>query len=322
MIINKYFLTIIGIIFVLGIVFVFILFSFLSSNSSTISASTCVSEYSIVGELTFPEDNNQGSSLFADERITLNEILSDLKAINKDKSSKALILVVNSPGGSVYQTKEIFNVLKNFSKPIVVYYSEMGTSGAFYIGLPAKYIVAHPNAIIGSIGVRLDSMNIVQLLDKIGVNITTYKSGKFKDILSSTRNVTSEDEEIIRSIIVDVYNDFVADVKQFRGNKIVDPDAFEAKIYTGKQAKKAGLVDEIGSLDDARKKAFELVNLSYDEKNICKKEKKRKSTLLDLLVESFYYFGRAFGTGIASGFEESITKSYIKHRATNDIELI
>ncbi|MEM3373056.1 MAG: signal peptide peptidase SppA [Candidatus Anstonellales archaeon] len=306
---NKSLLTIVGFILFIAIVVLLAILTLFSSSSSPISDTECIAEYRIFGELTFPEEDVERESIFSEPRISLSEIISDLNKINNDKKAKALLLKINSPGGGVYQTKEIFSALKKFNKPIVVYYSELGTSGAYYIGLPAKFIIAHPNAIIGSIGVRLDNINIVGLLEKIGVNITTYKSGKYKDLLSSTRNLTKEEEDIVIQIIKDIYSDFVNDVKEFRGSKISDNDAYEAKIYTGKQALNAGLVDQIGSLEDARKKAFELANLTYDEKKICNYEKKKKASLMDLFASSFYMIGKYFAKGFSDGLKPDIGNS-------------
>ncbi len=296
---HKWLLIFIGIILIITFLTVF---SFLDETAKTMVP--CISEYQISDTLV--KDSTE--TFFGIETRGSDKIISDLQDIEKKPYVKGLLLVVSSPGGGVYPTKEIYYTLKNYSKPIVVYIEEVATSGGYYITLPAKHIVAHPDAIVGSIGVRIDHVTLAGLFEKLGINATSYKSGRYKDFLSSSRNVTKEDLKLIDAILLDTFEEFKSDVLKHRGNKITDPDVFEAKIYTGRQAYAVGLVDSIGRKEDAKKIAAEVANISERYTTCDFSQKKRGlGSLLSGFFESVgIYLARGFYSLIESQSQKTV----------------
>ena len=265
-------------------------------KTGSIGGSGCLAEYSVEGAIV---SEGSAPNMFSDGVKGSADIAADLMDIDKRDNVKGLFLVVNSPGGGVYATKEIFDVLKNYSKPIIVYIKETGASGGYYISLPAKKIIAHPDSIVGSIGVRIDHTSLKGLFDKIGINSTVFKSGKYKDVLSESRELNEDDLKIVNGLLDDIFYDFKSDVLKFRGSRITDPDAYEAKIYTGRLALKAGLVDDIGSLDYAKDQAYGIANVSKD--SVCDYNGNRLKSS-GFFAESVYGFGKMLGKGLMDGF--------------------
>ncbi len=194
-------------------------------------------------------------------------ILKSIEACKEDKSIKALVLRVDSPGGSVGASQEIYRSLERFrssGKPLVVSMGNVAASGGYYISLPANYIVANEGTIVGSIGVIVQHMDYRDLLDKIGVKTTSIKTGKFKDTLSPFRELTPEEKEYIQSTINDAYEQFISSILKHRGKYISEEklrSIADGRIFTGKMAKELGLIDQIGNLHDAIDKAKELANV-------------------------------------------------------------
>lgn len=265
------------------------------------SSLPCIAEYEISGTLT--KDSTE-ENIFSLPIKGSDRIVKDLKEIDSNPSVKSLLLIVNSPGGEVYSSVEIYDVIANFSKPVVVYFQQVGASGAYYLAVPSKHIMSHPDALVGSIGVKLDHVNVQGLFEKLGINITSFKGGKYKDILSESREATEEEKQIVASIVNDIYAEFKSAVKKHRGNKINDPDAYEAKIYTGRQALSAGLVDSIGKLSDARKIAFKYADLNETSGRVCDYKEYGKS-FKNILSQVIYSFGVTFGKGIFDGMQKT-----------------
>jgi protease-4 len=205
------------------------------------------------------------SSLFSAGSPGSEEIASSIEAIGNRDDVGAVLLVVNSPGGSVVATREIYDAVKNLDKPKVAYFREVAASGAYYVSTGTDYIVSDPDALTGSIGVITTVTDLSGLLDKLGVNVTEVKSGPHKDIGSSFRNMTPEEMEIMQGIVGEIYGEFRSVVLANRKGKI-DMSKFDeitdGRILTGRQALKAGLVDAVGTKKDAIMKAAELGNIS------------------------------------------------------------
>ena len=179
-----------------------------------------------------------------------------LNIVRADKDFKALLIYVSSPGGSAVASDRIFEVIKDFKKekdiPIVVLMGDIAASGGYYISSAGDYIIANPATITGSIGVIMEAYNLEGLYEKVGVKKNTFKAGKYKDILSDSREMTKEEHEMIDLMINDAYNMFLSRVSE--GRKIPFEKASElaeGKIYSGIAAKNAGLIDEVGTLDSA-----------------------------------------------------------------------
>ena len=177
-----------------------------------------------------------------------------LDKLERDEDVKAIVLRVDSPGGVVGACQEIHDKVKEISqkKPVVVSMGSIAASGGLYISVPATKIVANPGTITGSIGVILQSYNVKQLADKIGIKVITVKSGKFKDLLNPFREPDEKTLQILQALIDDSYNQFVKAVAEGRKLPVEKVKKFaDGRIFTGRQAKELGLVDELGNFDRA-----------------------------------------------------------------------
>lgn len=192
---------------------------------------------------------------------TSDQIIAQIEEFRDDDAIKAIVLRIDSPGGGVAPSQEIHaEVVKAAElKPIVVSMGAVAASGGYYIAAPAQQIVANPGTITGSIGVIMEFTSFQQLLEKIGLQNQVVKSAEHKDIGSPLRPMSEQDRKILQSMIDDVHEQFVAavvagrklDVKQVRS-------LADGRILSGRQAQAAGLVDELGNLQDAIRLAAEL----------------------------------------------------------------
>ncbi len=176
----------------------------------------------------------------------------------------ALVLRIDSPGGTVGDSQEIYSALKRLREKVkvVASFGNISASGGVYIGVGADYIVSNPGTITGSIGVILRGNNLERLLDKIGVSFKVVKSGPYKDILAFDREITDEERQILQSLIDSSYNQFVQTVAEGRKLSPATVRSFaDGRVFTGEQAVELGLVDRLGTEDDARRWAAELVGL-------------------------------------------------------------
>lgn len=193
--------------------------------------------------------------------LNSDEAVRNLLDFRNDPSVKAVVLRVDSPGGGVGPSQEIFaEVEKTVAvKPVVVSMGSVAASGGYYVSAPANRILANPGTLTGSIGVIMEFTNIEDLLGKVGLHNEVIKSGELKDIGSPVRPMTSKDRAVLQALIDDVHQQFVASVA--KGRKM-DPgkvaELADGRIYTGRQAKEYGLVDEIGTLQDAIRVAGQL----------------------------------------------------------------
>jgi len=199
-------------------------------------------------------------------------IVKRLKKLNKNSSVKAVVLRINSPGGTVAAVQEIHSELlkmKKNGKFIVASFSDVAASGGYYIACAADKIVAQPGTLTGSIGVILEVGNFSELMKKIGVKIETIKSGIHKDIGNYSREMTAEERKILQDIINDAYEQFLSVV--VTGRKLDEAKArglADGRIFTGTQAKVAGLIDDVGGLDEAIEEAKKLAGIKGDVKII------------------------------------------------------
>ncbi|MEW6660535.1 MAG: signal peptide peptidase SppA [Thermodesulfobacteriota bacterium] len=176
----------------------------------------------------------------------------------KDKRIKALVLKINSPGGTVSASDIIHHELQNYKKetgvPVVACLMGLATSGGYYLAQAGDAIVAHPSGITGSIGVIAMKLNIKGLMDKVGVDSDLVKSGQWKDFWSPFRPATPEEKQMMQEVINNYYQSFVDVVAQGRKmNAREVRQVADGRIYTAIQAKDLGLVDSLGYLDDAIK---------------------------------------------------------------------
>lgn len=203
-----------------------------------------------------------------------------LEAIDQviDKKFPAVLLRIDSPGGTVGDSQEIYNALLRLREkiPVVASFGNISASGGVYIGMGAQHIVANPGTITGSIGVILRGNNIERLLDKIGVSFKVIKSGPYKDILAFDRELTDSEKNILQELIDVSYGQFVRTVAQARGLSEEAVRGFaDGRIFTGEQALELGVVDRLGTEEDARRWAAELANLDPEKAEIEKIEPKK-----------------------------------------------
>ena len=200
---------------------------------------------------------------------TRKRVLKAFKTV-EEKEFPALLLRIDSPGGTVGDSQEIYFALKKLQEEkdiqVVASFGNISASGGVYIGVGAKNIVANPGTITGSIGVILRGNNLERLLDKIGVSFKTIKSGPYKDILSFDRELTDEEEKILQELIDTSYDQFVKTVAEGRNLAVETVKNFaDGRIFTGEQALELGVVDRLGTEEDARCWAAELAGLDPEK---------------------------------------------------------
>ncbi|RJQ40357.1 MAG: signal peptide peptidase SppA [Nitrospiraceae bacterium] len=218
-----------------------------------------------------------------DSKTTTDEI----KGYVKDPSVKALVLRVDSPGGAVAPSQEIYEEVKKAKekKKVIVSMGSVAASGGYYVSAPADRIIANPGTLTGSIGVIMELPNIEGLMDKIGVKTEVIKSGRHKDIASVFRKMGKEERLILQGVLDDVHEQFIKAVSD--GRKIPFEEAkklADGRIFTGKQALEAKLVDELGTLEDAIAAAGKLAGIKGEPEVVTKKE---KFSLVDILRGKF-----------------------------------
>jgi protease-4 len=202
---------------------------------------------------------------YYDEEGMVGEIKDQLQQAVDDHGVKAIILRINSPGGEVVASDAIYQavVAARDAKPVVASMDSVGASGAYYAAVGANSIVATDMTITGSIGVILQSFTVADLMGKIGVKSYTFKSGRYKDVLNPTREPSEDEKQLVQDLIMEVYDKFVGIVAAERDMKVEDLKSglADGRILTGKQAKEAGFIDEVGYFDDAVAKALALAEI-------------------------------------------------------------
>ncbi len=206
-----------------------------------------------------------GDSLFFTGGTSSDHIVEVVNQAIEDKGIKALVVRINSPGGSAAASQEIYNAFKEFSdtgRPVIVSMGDVAASGGYYIAAPADEIFANPATLTGSIGVIMQFLNYEGLLEWANLREETITSGEYKDIGSPSRPMTDEEREMLQEMLDQVHEQFksaVADGRGFDKDKIAEVS--EGMIYSGEQAYENGLVDELGGLQDAIDRAADLTGL-------------------------------------------------------------
>jgi protease IV len=205
-------------------------------------------------------------------RTTLNSayVKNELGKAISDKHTRAVLLRMNSPGGTVAASQEIYELVRELTalnKPVIVSMGDVCASGCYYIASAATKIIANRGTLTGSIGVISQGFNYQGLMEKIGLEDQTFKSGKYKDLASGQRYMTDEERTILQALLDDSYDQFLTDIVSGRG---IAREELEEKaqglIYTGKQAQEQGLVDIIGSMRDAKEELRQVLKEQGYEK--------------------------------------------------------
>lgn len=223
---------------------------------------------------------------------TRKRVLEALKTV-EEKKFPALLLRIDSPGGTVGDSQEIYSALRRLGEKvkIVASFGNISASGGVYIGMGAQHIMANPGTITGSIGVILRGNNLERLLEKIGVSFKVIKSGPYKDILSFDRELTEPEQNILQELIDVSYQQFVQTIADARSLAVDTVKNFsDGRIFTGQQAVDLGIVDKLGTEEDARCWACELVGLNPEKTPVFTLEE-RKPLLSRILPGSRQYSG-------------------------------
>lgn len=230
--------------------------------------------------------------------IDVSKTLENIEKAKTDTNIKGVLLLVDSPGGAVAPSVEVAYAIKELKqiKPVVVYASGVIASGSYYASIWADKIIANPGSMVGSIGVIMQGVNTKELMDKIGIQTQTVKAGKYKESGTPTRKWTEFEEKQLQSVIDDTYNMFITDVATARNLDIKNYTSFaDAKIFTSKQAKDVGLVDEVANITVAQKT---LAELSKVENPVWKKEDKFEKFMDKLVSEAVSQISMNFVSGL------------------------
>lgn len=228
--------------------------------------------------------------------------LKELKEFEEDSSVKAILLRIDSPGGAVGPSQEIHDAVLRVikTKPVVASFESVAASGGFYVAVAAQKIVSNAGTLTGSIGVIMDFANLGELYKWAKVDRFVVKSGKFKDVGSDSRPMTTEERALLQDLIMNVYDQFLKAVANGRKLPVdsVRPYA-DGRVLTGEQAFNAKLVDRLGGIDVALEEIRTLAKLDAKAKlNLIYPEPKRRS-LLELL-----------GSGAAEGIMHGVTEKF------------
>ena len=191
------------------------------------------------------------------------QTIQELNAFAIDPLVKAIVVRIDSPGGGVAPSQEIYNAIKRVrkehNKTVVASMGTVAASGGYYIAVATDRILANPGTLTGSIGVIMQMANFHELLEKIGVKSVVVKTGKFKDLGSPFRPMSEEDRQVLESVLNDTLSQFIEAVAEGRSMDLAEVEQLaDGRVFTGRQAKAVLLVDELGDLHDAIQLAGEL----------------------------------------------------------------
>ena len=208
--------------------------------------------------------NNDKQKMFADKGdfvaiielkgviMDSKKILKQLKEASEDDDIKAAVLRIDSPGGAVAPSQEIYEAVKKFPKPMVGSMGSVAASGGYYVASGLKKVYANPGTLTGSIGVIMEFLNLRKLYDWAKVDRYSVKTGKFKDSGAEYRELTPEEKDYFQTLVMDTLEQFKTAVSQGRHMTMEEVTSIaDGRVFTGVQAKKLKLVDELGTLDDA-----------------------------------------------------------------------
>ncbi|MDO8428464.1 MAG: signal peptide peptidase SppA [Candidatus Diapherotrites archaeon] len=301
--VNKWiFLTAVGILMLVGLAIVASFFY--SSTAGSFSFGPKIARIALVGEIVSEGDVFQ-------QLVSAGQIVDLLDQAENDSGVSAILLEINSPGGSVVATKQIVEKIQSMNKPVVSWISDIGASGAYYVSASTTYSMADEDSLTGSIGVITVLPDISGLLQDYNVKINVLTQGKFKDMGSPFKPLTEKEEELLLIASQQIFENFKNSIKSFRGDKL-NLEQFESiadgRILTGRQAFELGLLDEVGGKQKAIQKAAELGNIS-GEPII------EDFSVTPAFSDIFSTAGQSFGQGVNAGLTNSMvsqTRSYFR----------
>jgi protease-4 len=238
--------------------------------------------------------------------IASERIVDEVNDYAEDSSVKAIVLRIDSPGGGVVASQEIYNALMNAKKEgkkIVASMGSVAASGGYYIAAAADKIVANPGTLTGSIGVKMEYPNLEKLLEKIGVKEIVVKSGEYKDVGSPFRSISERERKLLQDVIDDVQSQFVEAVAKGRSMPVADVRAVaDGRIFTGRQALELKLVDQMGDLTASIQLAGDLAGIK-GKPRVTGREKK---------LHFFDYLKEETASWVAGVIKESFGKSQVQ----------
>lgn len=238
--------------------------------------------------------------------------MKDFEYYMKNNKVKAIVLQIDSPGGSVVSCEEVFSYLKElkeeYKKPIIASFRGIATSGGYYISMISDKIYANETTLTGSIGVISQFINISELVQNVGIKVYTIKSGKNKDSFSPFRSPREDEINYWQKITDEFVCQFTNIVLTSRGNKIKGnySELFDGRVFSGKIAQEIGLIDSIGTLRDAIKDAAKMVNLDSKNPYIIKRPI-NKANLINYLLSKYITINKK----IKYPYEEILSGQYI-----------
>ncbi|MDD2372074.1 MAG: signal peptide peptidase SppA [Syntrophomonadaceae bacterium] len=236
-------------------------------NATSLRGSAVVGVIEINGVL-----GGEAASLLTTSAADSNRIMKAIRTAAKRPDVKAVVIRINSPGGTAVAAQEIgieLEKLRKTGKPVVTSMGDVCASGGYWIACSSDYIMANGTTLTGSIGAIMETTNLQGLYDKLGIRQEVFKSGEHKDIGSSSREITPQEREILQAVVSDSYTQFLKQVKQGRKGKI-DPreleDIADGRVFTGETAAQMGLVDSLGNYYDAIKQAQEMAGITEESR--------------------------------------------------------
>ena len=227
--------------------------------------------------------------------LDAKQVVKEIEEAKNDPRIKGVLFWVNSPGGAVPPSIEISYAIKELaqSKPVIAYAGGIMASGSYYASIWAKKIIANPGAIVGSIGVIMESANIKDLLDKVGVKPQIVKQGEYKEAGTFTREWTAQERAEFERLTKDTYDLFVTDVAAARGLDVKKSDQYaNAHIFSAQRAKHAGLIDAIGTRSLAKKEVETLAKVKkpvWKEKDKFEQMIEKLGTKTITKIQSYFY---------------------------------
>ncbi len=233
------------------------------------------------------------------------QVIGDLESLVEDPGIQAIVLRVDSPGGGAAASQEIFEYIRGIQEeglPLVVSMGSVAASGGYYIACTADTIFANPGTLTGSIGVVMSFTNLEELFGKIGLDFEVIKSGRFKDTGSWSREMTDAERALLQGTIDDIHAQFVEAIAEGRG---MEYDAVAAladgRIFSGRQALEAGLVDRLGTLEDAVEVAGRMAGIE-GEPRVQEPVRRERLTLFDLLTGTASNLLRPEGSNLGAHY--------------------
>ena len=291
-----------------GIMLGLYVLSFLLIGPQDTSASSSLFSFASGGVVSIIPIQGEISNSTSDGSVGYQDVIASLQEAQDDPTTKAILLDIDSPGGSVVSTKQIVDYIQaSVDKPVVSWIGEVGASGAYYVAASTDYIMADADSITGSIGVRSEVTNVSGLLEKLGIQIEDINAGKFKNIGSPYKELTEEERAMLQAIVDQTYGHFKRDVIAFRQDKGMDVAQFDGyadgRIMTGQQAFEVKMIDALGSRREAILKAAALGGIEGEPET--QTIAYEHFSLRSLFFSAGKDLGQGFSTGINSAQNEA-----------------